>query len=72
MVLTLTSKTYKDDIKITKEECDALKTELHAIGGANFMRKYLQGETRYSIKEILYTFGYILVTVDLKKLLSPA
>jgi hypothetical protein len=63
LVLTYTYKTYIDDIKITKEQCDALKTELHAIGGTNFMRKYLQDKTSFSIKEILFAFGYILVPI---------
>ena len=54
----------KDDIKITKEERIALKTELRTIGGENFMRKYIQRENqRYTLKEILYAFGYILVCV---------
>lgn len=51
----------EDDIKITKEECLALKTELHAIGSANFMRKYIQGETPHTLKETLYAFGYVVV-----------
>ena len=56
------SRSYEDDIKITKEERIALKTELRTIGGANFMRKYMQPENQqYTLKEILYAFGYILV-----------
>ena len=52
----------KDDMKITKEKRIALKTELHTIGGANFMRKYIQPENQqYTLKEILCAFGYILV-----------
>jgi hypothetical protein len=55
-------KSYEDDIEITKDECTALKTELHTIGGANFMRKYIQPENQqHTLKEILYAFGYILV-----------
>ena len=49
------------DIKITKEECEALKTELRSIGGANFMRKHIYDEPRYTINEILFALGYVLV-----------
>ena len=47
--------------RISKEESEALKAELHAIGGAPFMRKYLQGDSPYSIYDILSGFGYIVV-----------
>ena len=50
-----------DDIKISKEECEALRVELRTIAGANFMRKYLHEDTKYSIRELLYVFGYVLV-----------
>lgn len=62
LVFSFCIKSYEDDIDITKEECIALKTELHTIGGANFMRKYIQPENQqYTLKEILYALGYILV-----------
>jgi hypothetical protein len=51
-----------DDIKITRDQCEALKTELRSTGGATFMRKYLEDGT-YSMKEVLYAFGYILVHI---------
>jgi hypothetical protein len=50
-----------DDMKITKEECLTLKTELHNIGGSQFMRKYIQGGSRYTLEDVLYAFGYVVV-----------
>ena len=47
--------------RISEEESDALKAELHAIGSAPFMKKYLQGDSPYSIYDILSGFGYIVV-----------
>jgi hypothetical protein len=54
---------HQDDIQMTSDECEKLKTELRSIGGANFMRKYtLDGEAEYTIKEVMYAFGYVLVS----------
>jgi hypothetical protein len=53
--------TIPEDIKITEEECAALRTELKHIAAANFMRKHLQESPKYSIRELLYAFGYALV-----------
>ena len=51
----------KDEPRMTKEETEAIKSELRTIGRANFMRKYVQGATQYSLEEVLYALGYILV-----------
>ena len=50
-----------DNINITPEQCEALNMELRATGAAKFMQKYLQLDTGFSLKEILYALGYILV-----------
>src|SRR5277367_230856 len=55
----------EDDIKITKEETEALKAELRTVGGANFMKKYVCNDSRYSVNELLYAFGYVLVLLSL-------
>jgi len=62
MVIAAALGTNRDGIKITKEECEALKAELRTVGGANFMRKYVLSDSGYSVNELLYAFGYALVT----------
>jgi hypothetical protein len=47
--------------RVSKEEGDALKAELHMIGGAPFMRKYVLGDSQYSILDLLDGFGYTVV-----------
>ena len=64
MVRALAVDSNEDDIKITKEECEALKAELRTVGGANFMRKYVCNDSGYSIDELLYAFGYVLVILS--------
>lgn len=59
--VTLVNKSNIDDIKMSPEEAEALKAELRLVGSANFMRKYIHGASRYTIKELLYAFGYSLV-----------
>jgi len=48
-------------MSITKEECEALRAELRELAAVKFMRKHLQEEPKYSLRELLYAFGYILV-----------
>ena len=62
MVTHAVAATNQDDMKITKEECLALKTELHIIGSTQFMGKYIQGQSRYTLEEVLYAFGYVVVS----------
>jgi hypothetical protein len=58
-----------DDIKISKEECEALKAEVRRSGGDRFIQNYyLTDKPNYSVKQILYAFGCVLVYTNLKGL----
>jgi hypothetical protein len=43
-----------------------LNAELRTIGGGNFMRKYIQEDQKYPFKDLLYAFGYLLVSFALE------
>jgi hypothetical protein len=53
-----------EEIKISKDECEALRSELRILAATQFMRKYLHEEDpKYSVKELLYAFGCKLVRI---------
>jgi len=72
VVCAFSGKSNQDDIKMTPEEVEALNVELRVLGGANFMRKYIHGEERFTIKEILYALGYTLVLNCFRVMLTVA
>jgi hypothetical protein len=55
---------------MSKEEAEAIKAELRSLGGANFMRKYVQGDTQYSLEDVLYAFEYVLVRLNIGLVLT--
>ena len=50
-----------DASELTRLEGEELKAELRALGREKFMKKYLSGDDKYSVKEVLYAFGYVVV-----------
>jgi hypothetical protein len=52
-----------DDIKISKEECEALKADVRRVGGDRFIQNYYLTDkpNYYSVRQILYAFGCVVV-----------
>lgn len=48
-------------VNVTNEEIEMLLSEVRNLGGSHFLRKYISPESKFSLHDLLYAFGYKIV-----------
>ena len=48
-------------VNVTNEEMEMLLNEVRNLGGSHFLRKYVSPESKFSLHDLLYVFGYKIV-----------
>jgi len=49
-------------VNVTNEEIEMLLSEVRNLGGNHFLRKYISPESKFSLHDLLYAFGYKIVS----------
>jgi len=52
---------------VSNEDIERLLSEVRFLGGSHFLKKYISRDSKYSLDDLLYVFGYKIVTPPLTR-----